>query len=113
MINRRQEYEVYKAVTGLGITEEREHEDDAVSSIDCGRRQAQRRERLRHQAVAAQQNDPGIRADERRAHQRQDDEHMQDVLAQHVVARHDVCDEHTDDHGPDPASNEFTVWWGR
>jgi len=51
------------------------------------------------EAVPAQHDDPGIGADERRAHQRHDDQDMHQMLAGHVVAGHQVGDGNADQRG--------------
>ena len=68
------------------------HEDDTAATVDRGRGHADLRQRPCYQTVTAQQDDPGISADEGRAHQAHDDEDVQNFLARNVVAGDQISD---------------------
>ena len=73
--------------------------DDAVPAIDGGGVQPDGVQSLGHQARPAQQDDPGISPDKRRAHQRHDDEHVEQPLSGHIVPGHQVGDGHAHQSG--------------
>ena len=54
-----------------------EHEDNAFPAVDRGGHHAEEPEELCHQTVAAHEDDPGVGADEGRAHEAHDDEDVQ------------------------------------
>ena len=80
-------------------------ENDAVASVDGRRRQSDQAEKLGQKAVAAQQNDPGIGADEGGTHQRHDDEDVQQLLPRHIVPGHQIGDGYANDGGGDHGGN--------
>ena len=78
---------------------QRQDEQDARETVNRWEINAVLREESRDVAVAAADEDPRIRADERRREQRDDDADFDRVLEAHAVERHEIRDGRADDDG--------------
>ena len=71
-------------------------EDDAFPAVDGGGYCTEELKQPGNQTVAAHEDDPGVSADEGRAHEAHDDQDVQQLLAGHIVTGHYVGNGNTD-----------------
>ena len=82
-----------------GIKLQCEHQEDARKAINRRKTDAVLGEELRDVAVAPANQNPRIRADERRRQERNNDADFHGVLELHAVKRHEIRDRRADDDG--------------